>query len=185
MSPKPYYENPEQWLPEFKAIFNDLNLNWAVIGGEAALQYRLKLRHTVDLDFVANRVTELMDVLEERGFTFRVLTERDGSPYLLQGTTPDGMHFDIYEAHTDFESSVLERHIENYASPEDIIVYKLEAWRPQDRDDIAQILDAEHDLDYAYIEHWAQMWKTLDNWQTALADFERRHSIPDDPELSL
>jgi hypothetical protein len=125
MSPKPYYEDPEQWLPEIRTILNDLNLEWGIIGGVAAKRYRLVPRHTDDIDLVANRVTELMDVLEERGFTFRVLREDDGSPYLLQGVTPDGMHFDIYEAHTDFELSVLERHIENYASPEDIIVYKL------------------------------------------------------------
>ena len=178
LSPKSYYEDPSQWLPKFEAIFEGLNLNWAIIGGEAALQYRLESRDTVDLDFAVNNVTELITVLEERGFTFRVLRERDDSPYLLQGTTPDGMHFDIYEAHTDFERHALERHIEHYASPEDVIVYKLMAWRPQDRDDIVHILAAETNLDYAYIEHWAQEWEVIDNWQSVMAGFERKHAPP-------
>jgi hypothetical protein len=168
LSPKPYYEHPEQWLDEFGRILSQLGLQWAVIGGMGARQYRLEPRATVDLDFVADRLSELMDVLEDNAFTFRVLRERDGTPYLLQGTTPDGMHFDIYGAHTDFEKSVLERHMDNVASPEDIIVYKLMAWRPQDRDDVAAILAAQPNLDHAYIEHWAQAWDVLDNWHQAL-----------------
>ncbi|MHB8262955.1 MAG: hypothetical protein ACYDGY_04295 [Acidimicrobiales bacterium] len=134
-----------------------------------AQHYRFHLRGTVDLDFVVDRLSELMDTLEKQGFTFRVLRERDDSPYLLQGTTPDGMHFDIYEAHTDFEKSALARRTGTYASPEDIIVYKLMAWRSQDQDDIAEILATQTELDHGYIEHWAETWDVLDNWHTALA----------------
>ncbi|MCL5447099.1 MAG: hypothetical protein M1350_06835 [Actinobacteria bacterium] len=178
MSPKPYYENPEQWLPEFRTMLNDLNLEWAIIGGVGAKRYRLVPRHTDDLDFVANRLTELMGVLEDRGLTFRVLRERDNSPYLLQGTTPDGMHFDIYEAHTDFEKSALERRIKEYATPEDIIVYKLMAWRPQDRDDVASMLAAQPNLDHNYIEHWAQAWDVLDSWHEALEEHSDKQTGP-------
>ncbi len=52
-------------------------------------------------------------------------------------------------------------------TPEDVIVHKLIAWRPRDRDDIASILDAGLALDVTYIEHWASEWEVLDRWRAA------------------
>jgi len=79
------------------------------------------------------------------------------------------MHFDVYVAGTRFEQSVLARRNERgYVSPEDLIVYKLMAWRSQDRDDIAEVLAADLELDTGYIEHWAGQWEVLDRWQEAL-----------------
>lgn len=169
MNPKSHYDHPEEWLAEFEKIFSNLHLKWAVIGGVGAQHYRFNLRGTVDLDFVVDRLSELIDLFEEQGFIFRVLKEHNDSPYLLQGITPDGMHFDIYEAHTDFEKCVLARRLDTYASPEDIIVYKLIAWRSLDQDDIAEILTTQTELDHGYIEKWAWKWDVLDNWHTALA----------------
>ena len=135
----------------------------------AAIEYRLHPRHTVDIDCVVNHLGVLVEELERRGIELRVLREEDGSPYLVQGTTPDGMHFDVYVAGTRFEQSVLARRNERgYVSPEDLIVYKLMAWRSQDRDDIAEVLAADLELDTGYIEHWAGQWEVLDRWQEAL-----------------
>lgn len=40
------------------------------------------------------------------------------------------------------------------ASPEDLVLYKLQAWRPQDRLAIEEILEQVKNLDRAYIESW-------------------------------
>ncbi len=51
-------------------------------------------------------------------------------------------------------------------SPEDLIVYKLLAGRPQDRLDILAMLDAfaagERVIDWSYIEHWCDVWEARD-----------------------
>lgn len=61
------------------------------------------------------------------------------------------------------------RGADGYVSVEDLIVYKLLAWRPQDRDDIAEVLAAGHELDTRYIEHWAAQWEVLDRWEEAFS----------------
>lgn len=135
----------------------------------AAIGYRAVPRETVDLDFVVDRLDELPTSLGARGLRFRLLRESDGDPYLLQGETPDGMHFDIYVAGTDFERAALDRSKEHVASAEDIIVYKLLADRPHDRDDIDQILTAHPEVDRRYVASWADEWEVTERWHEALA----------------
>lgn len=50
---------------------------------------------------------------------------------------------------------------------EDVIVFKLIAWRPRDQQDIDSILRARHQLDTPYIEKWANEWEVADRWATA------------------
>lgn len=52
---------------------------------------------------------------------------------------------------------------------EDVIVQKLIAWRPRDRNDIASILEGGHHLDEQYIERRAVEWEVLDRWHQARA----------------
>lgn len=49
---------------------------------------------------------------------------------------------------------------------EDVIVHKLIAWRPRDRDDIRSILEAGVALDAAYLTRWIAEWELADRWQT-------------------
>lgn len=60
---------------------------------------------------------------------------------------------------------------------EDVIMHKLIAWRPRDREDIASILAAGHELDLDYIEHWAREWEVLDRWKDAT---DNRLSVPEE-----
>ena len=48
-----------------------------------------------------------------------------------------------------------------------MIVHKLIAWRARDRDDIRSILDAQHELDEAYIARWAAEWDAGARWEEA------------------
>ena len=166
---KPYYENPGQNLPVFTALFERVGLDWAVIGGIAAVERRPDFRETVDVDFVVSEMAHLEERLNElQPKRLRVLRESGGTPYLIQGETSDGMHFDIYIASIEFEKAVLATKDENhFASAEAIIVYKLMAMRPHDIDDIRSILarPAIGSLDIAFIEHWAEECGVLDRWR--------------------
>lgn len=180
---KPYYDDPSRWLGEFEAAFEAAGLRWAILGGLAALEYRQHSRDTVDLDCVVDKVDGLVDQLRERGLDLRLRRDSDGSPYLVQGTTPDGMHFDVYIAGTPFEESALERRgADGYVSVEDLIVYKLLAGRPEDRDDIGEILAAGHELDTGYIEYWTREWDVLERWHEAIsAEGDGGHRRSNDP----
>ena len=52
------------------------------------------------------------------------------------------------------------------ATPEDLIVYKLIADRPRDRDDVLAILRTQaragRALDWAYVERWTRFWNVSD-----------------------
>ncbi|MHB8246259.1 MAG: DUF6036 family nucleotidyltransferase [Acidimicrobiales bacterium] len=170
MCAKPYYDHPERWAERLKDLFARHGAQVVVIGGLAALHYRAEPRHTVDADFVIDRLRDLDEALRVEGFTVNVFTEDDGSPYLMNGTSPDGMHLDVYVAQTEFEHEVLARRtVDGYASVEDLIVYKLIAWRPQDRDDIAQIIVNCPVLDTERVALWAARWEVTERWSEAAA----------------
>jgi hypothetical protein len=80
------------------------------------------------------------------------------------------MHLGVYVAQTEFEHEVLSRRsVDGSASVEDPIIYKLIAWRPQDRDDIAQILATGPDLDTKHVVRWAERWEVSERWSEAVA----------------
>ncbi|MDA8400392.1 MAG: hypothetical protein M0008_10190 [Actinomycetota bacterium] len=172
---KPPYENPMGNVAIFEAMFDAEHLDWALIGGLAAIEHRAGHRETVDVDFVVSGIADLERRLAQmEPAKLRVLKERDGAPYLIQGETSDGMHFDIYVATIDFEDAVLATKDENHvASVEAVILYKMMAMRPQDVDDIRSILDAHPDfggLDLEFIEHWANELDVLDRWNELSAE---------------
>ncbi len=175
---KPSYEDPGRNIQVFSAIFEDEGLDWAVIGGIAAIERRAESRETVDVDFVVSGIADLNRRLQEMHLArFRVVNEPDGAPFLIQGETTDGMHFDIYVASIDFEEAVLATKDENHvASAEAIVLYKLMAMRPQDVDDIRSILAAHPDLeglDLEFIEYWANELDVRDQWHGFVAEARR------------
>ena len=139
---KPVYDDPARSIPSFKEIYEAESLDWAVIGGLAAIERRSEGRDTVDADFVISEIGNLQERLTSMNPRwFQICREPDGNPYPVQGETRDGMHFDIYVAGIDFEKAVLDTKDENHiASAEAIIVYELMAMRPVDVDDIRSIL---------------------------------------------
>ena len=172
---KPAYENPQHNIQIFKEVFKSAGLDWSVIGGIAAIAARAKKRETVDVDFVVSELKYLEVRLRSttNPNKFRILTERDGTAYLIQGETSDGMHFDIYIAGTDFERAVLETSdTDHIASPEAIIVYKLMAMRPQDVDDIRSILLAHPNmkgLDKKFLDYWIESCGVTREWKTIVS----------------
>lgn len=167
-------------LAEAWAALGESGAPCAVIGGCARNAYA-EVRATKDVDFVvdadARSYPLVAAALAQRGF--RRGSAVGGEP----GEVPDlelfrddaGRRVDILFAHTAFERSALSRREvrEPYAgvlvpvvSPEDLIVYKLVAGRPQDRLDILAMLDSfvqsGRPIDWPYVEGWCDVWEARD-----------------------
>lgn len=149
-------------------ILRSLGGRWALIGALAAMQYRETERLTTDADFLVDRVTGLAQAFEARGYEVRPMSEPGGLPYLLRMRAADEK-VDVIIAGTPFEDSALSRAAGNVITAEDVIVFKLLAWRTKDIDDIDSIMAARHALDEAYIEHWAREWETIERWERVKA----------------
>jgi len=47
-----------------------------------------------------------------------------------------------------------------------VIIHKLIAWRPRDRDDIRSILEGDPQIDTAYLNEGIGEWELADRWST-------------------
>ena len=61
LSAKPFYDHPALSAERLKDLFALHDVRVAIIGGLAALHYRAEPWHTVDADFVINRLGDLDD----------------------------------------------------------------------------------------------------------------------------
>jgi hypothetical protein len=175
-------------LAEAWAALEDAGVECALIGGCARNAYA-EVRATKDVDFVVGVDTErypaLVEALARRGFrrATAVGAEDGGVPDLELFRDAVGRRVDLLFAHTEFERSALARRElrEPYAgirvavvSPEDLVVYKLIAGRPQDRLDVLAMLEAFEQggraLDWTYIERWCDEWQARDALERLRAD---------------
>jgi len=94
------------------------------------------------------RVTALeMRLLFERRF-IRSKTSGSFLDVMIQASAHDRA------ATANAEKVVFDGRSVAVASPEDLILYKLQAWRLIDQDDIAKLIRGVRDLNSAYIESW-------------------------------
>ncbi|HET6965226.1 MAG TPA: hypothetical protein VFH58_10675 [Acidimicrobiales bacterium] len=159
--------DPSDYSAEFADYLRSLGGEVALIGAMAALRYRSHPRETTDVDFLIRDMGELPARLEADGYEVKALIEPgDTDPYLLL-IRGNGIRVDVMAALTEFQLSALDRAVDGTVTAEDVIVFKLLAWRPRDRADIASILAAGHSLDEEYIAHWAAEWLVTDRWDQA------------------
>jgi hypothetical protein len=123
---------------------------------------------TTDADFLVERIDGIAEAFQQEGYVVTPAGEAHGDPEMLL-VRGRGDRIDILFATLEYQNVALERAVEHVLAVEDVIVHKLIAWRPRDRNDIASILAAGHQLDVAYIEHWAGVWDVSDRWQQAWA----------------
>ncbi|MGE0790243.1 MAG: nucleotidyl transferase AbiEii/AbiGii toxin family protein [Sandaracinaceae bacterium] len=154
----------------------EAGLEHALMGGGARNAYA-EPRATKDVDFVVavdpSRLRTLRDALARRGFSESTRVGGDDPvPDLVLFRDAEGRRIDLLFAHTDFERSALARRnprelaehvVVPVVTPEDLIVYKILADRPQDRVDIQDVVRAVEArggiVDWTYVEGWCDAWE--------------------------
>lgn len=160
-----------EWYAPVVDVLERLRLPWALAGALAANRYRAVPRATLDADLYTNWHASLVPSLEDAGYTVRQVVDPDvGTPHLL--IVKHGQdRIDLLLPTVEYQEVALSRAQDgNVLTVEDVIIHKLLAWRPRDRDDVRSILDAGHNLDTAYIERWADAWEVLDLWRDVVPD---------------
>lgn len=146
-------------------LLDRLGSGWAIAGAVAALRFRASPRATDDIDFLVEWDEQLVPSLLAEGFDVRV-AEDEGEVQLLRIRRTDGAA-DLIVARTEYQDVALRRAVDHSLTVEDVIVHKLIAWRPRDRDDVASILSTGIAIDVDYVESWATQWDVLDRWVAA------------------
>ena len=163
---------PSDYWTEFAERLAALGVKTRLIGALAAMQYRAQPRVTTDVDFLAASLDGVPDALRAAGYECEVVSDADGEPFAVF-VRGKGHRVDILKAETEYQRQVLDRGTGPAITVEDVVVHKLIAWRPRDRDDVAQIFAAGCALDESYIEHWAETWEVEDRWAEAKRIFAR------------
>lgn len=156
--------------------------SFAVIGAVARNAWAPP-RATTDLDLtIAARPETLLAIdntLRARGY--RRVRQQQVDPadplpdiVIFRAEHLDLRQVDLLLAKTAFEEEVIRRAERVWigacgapiASPEDLIVYKLLADRPRDREDIRAVLETQartaRALDWAHVERWVSFWQIDD-----------------------
>jgi hypothetical protein len=133
----------------------------------AAGFYRSEQRATADVDYLVAWDDRLVPGLIDAGFDVRVLPET-GEPDLIRVRRADGLA-DLIVARTAYQDLALVRAADHVLTVEDVLIHKLIAWRPRDRDDIRSILSTGIAYDSEYVNHWGAEWGVEDRWREALA----------------
>ena len=137
----------------------------AIAGAFAADHYRGSHRVTTDADFLVEWRVELPVLLEAAGFDFDTLLD-DGEPHLIRARRGDD-RVDLIVAGTAYQHLAIERARGGPLTVEDVLVHKVIAWRPKDRDDIASILSTGIEFDQEYVTHWVAEWDVAERWREA------------------
>ena len=157
-------QEPSDSAASAAEILDRVGGRWALVGALAALKYRATPRMTTDVDVLAENVPGLAEAFSEAGYEVTVLAERNEPPHLIL-VRGHGDQIDVLLPVVEYQHVALQRAVDHVITVEDVIVHKLIAWRPRDRNDIASILDAGHALDSQYIERWTHEWDVLDRWE--------------------
>jgi putative intracellular protease/amidase len=147
---------------ELRRRLEEAGIELVLIGAHAANRYRVEVRHSLDVDFLASTLEGAAEVLRDAGCEVRVVSE-EGVPYMIAARRGTAV-IDLLLAETDYQRLALRRAVGGVLTPEDVIVHKLIAGRPRDLDDIASICAAGLALDEAYIVEHATAWGVLERW---------------------
>lgn len=149
-------------VDEFRALLGDAGIGLVLIGAHAANRYRVEVRHTLDVDFLATSLHDVDAILTKAGFAVRVVTD-DGTPYMISARR-GSVVVDLLLAETEYQRLAMQRAIDGVLTAEDVIVHKLIAGRPRDLDDIDSILASDVNLNERYIVEHAEAWGVLERW---------------------
>lgn len=164
-------------LEQFIAWLESQAVDYALIGGLAA-GYWGEERFTKDIDFTvilsASQWAQLLSIARTNSdITIDQICEEAGYdvPHLLRIRYKQ-YPIDLLISLTPFQESLVQRAVTvtrgkslvRMATPEDVIVTKLIANRPQDIVDVSKIVRRLSDLDQDYILHWSKIWGIEERW---------------------
>jgi predicted nucleotidyltransferase len=160
---------PSAWLGSVAQVLDRLGVRWAVAGAIAANAYRDETRITSDLDLLVEDHPELAEAFRAAGWHVKEFAEEGETPHLLflRGAS---RRVDLLVAQVRFEIEALQRAHDHVITLEDVIIFKLIAWRRRDQDDVRSILASGRGLDRSYVERWAEEWQVSELWRRALLD---------------
>ena len=161
--------DPSAWLASIAEIFEDLGLEWTLVGALAANRYRATPRFTTDLDTMATFDADLPARLSDAGYEVDVVAD-DGEPAHLIRCRRGPEAVDILLPVIEYQRVALARASGHVLAVEDVIIHKLIAWRPRDRDDVRSILEAGVPLDQGYLGRWIEEWDATERWSTFIID---------------
>lgn len=163
-----------EWMDSVGTELDRLGCRWVIAGAVAASRYRLVPRVTTDLDILTTWDRRIPEVFGALGYSV-ILVPHSANPPDLVVLSAGGHRIELILAAVEYQMTAIERgQKDHFLTPEDVIIHKLIAWRPRDRDDIASILAAGVPLDIDYIEYWASEWDVLDRWHTATRRLGRK-----------
>lgn len=164
-------DNLSHFLFEVVDLFESESIDYALIGG-FAVSLIADERFTRDIDFTItfkpHQFNKFKNKLDESEYEIDFIDFNSSDQY------PDFMRLkinnilvDLLIAQIDFQEEIISRAIEfkllnkniKVASPEDMIIMKLLADRPRDREDILSIINHHKNLDKQYLQKWSNYWE--------------------------
>jgi hypothetical protein len=162
-------------LFHFLDLLETHGIPYALIGG-LAVSALGRERFTKDVDFTIS-IDESQAKTLEKLFKGDPIYKVHLISFISSPKIPDMFRIfwretpvDLLVANTDFQKEIVQRALSEtvagrtikIATPEDLIVLKLLADRPQDQADISVLLKRYQRLDWAYIEKWCRVWEIED-----------------------
>jgi len=108
---------------------------------------------------------DLESRLIDAGYEVDVIADVGELPYLIR-CHRGSEAVDILLPVVEYQRVALARAHDHVLTVEDVVVHKLIAWRPRDRNDIRSILEAGVDLDRAYLDRWIDEWEVAERLAT-------------------
>ncbi|MBI2895793.1 MAG: nucleotidyl transferase AbiEii/AbiGii toxin family protein [Deltaproteobacteria bacterium] len=168
----------------------DAGVRWAFVGAAARNTWAPpRLTTDIDLAVIADAESwpRIVAAVTALGYAQAVVTMGEaGDPvpavavFRNESADPPHRQVDLLVAGTEFEREAIDRAVARplggatvrVITREDLIVYKLIAWRARDRQDIADVLAtaamAGAQIDHAYVRRWAEAWEVEDRLDAAL-----------------
>ena len=159
-------------LKDLIRFLESLQIPFCLIGGASLGHYKLG-RFTKDLDFKLS-ISESSWPKLKAALESSVHISHLKISFIADPNLPDLVRMnwgdypvDLLMANTDYQQEVIRNAhkgtVEDIevpvASPEDLIILKLIADRPQDRVDVGLLFENVPNLDLAYIRQWCKVWE--------------------------
>ncbi len=164
----------DKLLRELAGAFEGARIPYMVIGGQAVLVYG-EFRFTKDIVITlgvdTDRLKDVLEVVEDVGLTPLVEPEVFVVEHLVLPCREEesGIGVDLIFSFSGFEREAIRRAREidiegvsvRFASPEDLIIHKIVAGRPQDVSDVENILLKNPAVDADHILRWLEQMEAV------------------------